>query len=174
MDKLLHDPRTKMQIKEALYEFLYGPLNKAFKARLDTIIIKNTIATHSGHQAFIYKGNVYAIHNQGLPRRAARLADQFRPEMDEYLAELKEIQNTEVPYVLGFINQVLNSTNELHDYLRILPDAVHRPITSLIATCPCRSKSLTAEEAELMTSKNKDAILLIKKRLVNNLLHSGR
>lgn len=169
-DKLLHDPRTKQQIKEALYEFLYGPLNKAFKARLDIIIIKNTIATRSGHQAFIYKGVVYSIMAKGLPRRAARLADQFRQEMDDYLAELKEIQNTEVPYVLGFINMVLNSTNELHDYLRVLPDAVHRPITQLIATCPCRAKSLTAEEAEQMTNKNIAAIQLIKQRLVNNLL----
>lgn len=173
MDKLLHDPRTKQQIKEALYEFLYGPLNKAFKAKLDIIIIKNKIATRSEYAAFIYKGEVYSINTQGLPRRAAKLADQFRPEMDEYLAEIKEIQNTEVPYVLGFINQVLNSTNELHDYLRVLPDAVHRPITSLISTCPCRAKSLTAEEAEEMTSKNKAAIQLIKQRLVNNLLQSS-
>ena len=170
MDKLLHDPRTKQQIKESLYEFLYGPVNKAFKARLDILIIKNTIATRSGHQAFIYKGVVYSIATVGLPRRAARLADQFHKEMDAYLADVKEINNQEVPYVLSFINQVLNSTNELHDYLRILPDAVHRPITSLIASCPCRAKSLTAEEAEHISSKNTSAIQLMKQRLVNNLL----
>jgi len=170
MDPLRHDPRTKTQIKEALYDFLYAPVLKLFKTRLDILIVKNTIVTRGSHQAFIYKGVTYSTQTRGLPRRAARLDKQFVGEMEEYLAEVKQINNQEIPFVLGFINQVLNSSNELHDYLKVLPDAVHRPITSLIATCPCRAKSLTDGEANQLRNSNNQAIQLMKQRLVNNLL----
>ena len=31
MEPLQHDPRTKQQVKEALYQFLYGPVQKRYQ-----------------------------------------------------------------------------------------------------------------------------------------------
>jgi hypothetical protein len=170
METLQLDPRTKQQIKETLYEFLYTPLLKALKSELDTLIVKNALITHSTHQSFTYRGETYSCDVYRNPRRAVALAKQLHPEMDEYLKQVSEINHKEIPYVLGFINQVLNSSNELHDYLRVLPDAIHSPISRLIATCPCRAKSLDEAEAEKLRQSNINAIALIKQRLVRNML----
>lgn len=171
MDALQHDPRTKLQIKEALYEFLYNPLMKAYKTRIDIIIVKNAMVSRSQYMSFIYKGEVYSCDASVLPRQATRLAPEFHKEMDEYLRDKAELDNKEIPYVIGFINQVLNSTNELHDYLKVLPDSVHAPIQSLIATCPCRAVKMTDTQASNLKVSNSTAISLIKQRLLSNLLY---
>jgi len=99
-----------------------------------------------------------------------RLHPQLHPVMNEYLKETKQLNEKELPYVLGFITQVLNSSNELHDYLRLLPQSVHHPVQSLIDTCPCRAKKLSDETVDLLQQKNQIPIRLIKQRMVNNLL----
>jgi hypothetical protein len=169
-EQLQHDPRTKQQIKDALYEHLYAPLDRQFKARLQQIAIKNTILNGHSHNSFIYKNVVYNCDTTALPRKMNRLHAQLQPVMNEYLKEAKLLNEKELPYVLGFINQVLNSTNELHDYLRLLPQSVHHPVQSLIDTCPCRSKKLSDETVDLLQQSNQIPIQLMKQRMVNNLL----
>jgi hypothetical protein len=170
MDPLKHDIKTKRQIEEALYDFLYAPSLTAFKSKLEALIENNSLTMRSKHKAFTYRGKTYTSETSAFTRSTVLLAEQYHPEMNQYLAELEELKEKEVPSVLGFINQILNSTNALRDYLKIMPASVHRPITSLIATCPCRAKSLTEEDVEKIKTKNDAAIQLIKQRLVNNLL----
>ena len=167
---LQHDPRMKSQIKDMLCNFLYEPVRKQFKHRLDTLISRNTAIIGASHQSFIYKGNLYNNDPSPVPRRLNRLVPQLVPEMDAYLADLKQLNDKEVPYVLGFINQVLNSSNDLHDYLRLLPSSVHQPIQKLIDSCPCRTKKLTDEQVQELQARNKQSIDLVKQRMVTNLL----
>lgn len=170
MDTLIHDPRTKKQIKEALYTYLYGTVLKAFKTRLDTIIIKNALLSGSSHQSFIYKGVFYTCDVFPMPRKSNRLITQMVPLMEVYLSDIKQLNGHEIPYVLGYINQVLNSSNELHDYLKALPDAVHSPISDLISTCSCRGTSLSLTALTQLKTTNVEAINLLKQRLVYNLI----
>lgn len=170
MDQLQHDPRTKQKLKDALYDFLYTPAQNQFKARLDTIIVRNAILSGYGHKSFTYKGERYSCDIAPPPRAWNRLLPQLRPQMDEYLADLKHLHQYEVPYVIGYINQVLNSSNALGDYLRLLPDCTHRPIEKLIASCPCQAKQLDQERIELIRKQNATPINLIKQRMVTNLL----
>ena len=165
-----HDPRTKKQIKDLLYAFLYEPVEKQFKQRLDALIARNTVILGASHQSFTYKGNLYSNDPAALPRKLNRLAPQLAPDMDAYLADLKQLNDREIPYVIGFINQVLNSSNDLHDYLRVLPSSLHQPIQRLIVSCPCRTKRLTDSEVQEMQAKNQQSIDLIKQRMVTNLL----
>jgi len=167
---LQHDPRTKLQIKELLYAFLYAPVERQFKQRLHTLIARNTVVTGASHQSFTYKGNLYVNDPQPVPRKLNRLVPQLHADMDAYLADLKRLNDTEVPYVMGFINQVLNSSNDLHDYLRLLPNSVHPPIQKLIDSCPCRTKYLSDEQVQEMQIKNQQSIDLVKQRMVTNLL----
>lgn len=167
---LQHDPRTKQQIKDMLYAFLYDPVQKQFKARLDSLIQRNTVILGAGHTSFTYKGNLYSNDPKAPPRKLNRLVPQLAAEMDSYLHDLKQLNDQEVPYVLGFINQVLNSSNDLHDYLRVLPSSLHQPIQQLIASCPCRTKRLTEEQVQEMQAKNQHYIDLVKQRMATNLL----
>ena len=167
---LQHDPRTKSQIKELLYAFLYEPVQRQFKTRLDSLIIRNTAIAMVSHQSFTYRGNLYTIDTSPVPRKLTRLVPQLHADMDAYLAELKQLNDKEVPYVMGFINQVLNASNDLHDYLRLLPASVHQPIQNLIATCPCCTKRLSDDEVQKIQAKNQQSIDLVKQRMVTNLL----
>ena len=90
--------------------------------------------------------------------------------MDEYLTDLEELNNKELPYVLGFINQVLNASCDLTDYMRVLPEAIHHPLAQMVATCPCRTTSLPEERVTHLMNKNQEPINMIKRRLVTNLL----
>lgn len=169
-DQLLHDPRTKMQIKEILYDFLYGSVQKKFTARLNKIIVKNTVMGGYSHQSFVYKGVFYCCEKTPPPRKMNRLVLQMQAQMNEYLRDTVELNTKEMPYVLGFINQVLNASNELHDYLRMFPPSVHHPVQNLINTCPCRNKKLSDENVLDITDKNQNAIDMMKQRMVINLL----
>ena len=167
---LQHDPRTKLQIKELLYAFLYEPVERQFKQRLHTLITRNTVIMGASHQSFSYKGNLYSNDPAPIPRKLNRLVPQLHADMDAYLADLKQLNDREVPYVMGFINQVLNASNDPHDYLRLLPSSVHQPIQALIDSCPCRTKKLTDEQVQEMQTRNQQSIDLVKQRMVTNLL----
>lgn len=170
METLQHDPRTKQQIKDMLYAFLYEPVQRQFKNRLNNLIQRNTLISGSGHQSFTYKGNLYTCDVAPPPRKLNRLNPQLVPGMDAYLIDLKQLNDKEVPYVVGFINQVLNASNDLHDYLRVLPQSLHPPIQKLIESCPCRTKRLTDAQVQEMQAKNQHYIDLVKQRMVINLL----
>jgi hypothetical protein len=167
---LQHDPRTKKQIKDMLFAFLYEPVEKQFKQRLDALIIRNTLITGVSHQSFTYKGNLYNMDISPVPRKLTRLVPQLVPDMEAYLADLKQLNDKEIPYVVGFINQVLNASNDLHDYLRVFPQSLHQPIQKLIDSYPCRTKRLTDEEVREMQTRNQQYIDLVKQRMVTNLL----
>ena len=167
---LQHDPRIKSQIKELLYAFLYEPVQRQFKTRLDSLIKRNTVILGASHQSFIYKGNLYTCDISPPPRKLNRLVPQLVPDMEAYLTDQKQIIDKEMPYVMGFINQVLNASNDLHDYLRVLPQSLHPPIQKLIDSYPCRTKKLTDAEVQEMQAKNQRYIDLAKQRMVTNLL----
>ena len=170
MEKLEHDPYTKSKIKDALYSFLYEPVQKQFRTRLETLVIRNTVTGGYGHKHFVYKGVTYNCDVTPPPIKKNRLMAGLRVPMDEYLDDLAQLNNHELPYVLGFINQVLNSSPDLTDYLRILPESVHHPITQMMATCPCRTTTLADDRVLHLKSKNQSSIDMMKQRLVMNLL----
>ena len=169
-EALQHDPRTKQQIKDALYEFLYAPIQKQLKHCLDMLIIRNAVISGYTHRSFVYKNVFYSCDASPAPRIMNRLHISLQPAMNDYLKELQELNEKELPYVVGFINQVLNSSNDLHDYLRLLPDSVHHPITHLISTCPCRAAKLPEELVKDLRVKNQTSINMMKQRMVSNLL----
>lgn len=170
MEPLEHDPRTKQQIKEALYQYLYAPVTQQFAKRIEQIIVDNTKLGGFTHKHFIYKGVVYNADVTNPPLRKNRLVNALKGEMDQYLKEKDELNTTELPYVLGFINQVLNSSNNFSDYLQVLPESIHEPLLRLQATCPCRASYLNPETIAALQAKNHNSIKLIKQRLVLNLL----
>jgi len=170
MEPLQHDPRTKQAIKEMLYNYLYAPVEKHYKQQLDSIIKRNAVMNGFGHYSFVYKGEFYTADPNKPPRKSNKLDKTLYKAMDDYLYELKQLNEQELPFVLGFINQVLNSSNGLSDYLKVLPESVHYPLNKLIATCPCKECKLTEETVNELLAKNKTSIALMKKRMVINLI----
>lgn len=169
-EHIQQDPKTKQQIKEILYGFLYAPVQKQFKQRLDAIIVKNTLQGGYSHKSFTYRGVLYSCDVTAAPRKMNRLLPALMLDMADYLKDLKHLNEKEIPYVIGYINQVLNSSNHLADYLRLLPEAVHEPLKAFIATCLCHNPPLHGDTVRLLMDKNKDPITLMKNRMVTNLI----
>ncbi len=169
-EPLQHDPRTKQQIKDMLYAFLYTPVEQQLEKQLDQIITRNCVIQTLSHRSFAYKGGFYNLDTAKPPRRMNQLAPQLVGAMEDYLKELEQINRIELPYVMGFITAVLNASNDLHDYLRVLPEAVHHPIEQLITSCPCGTKKLTDFDVDSMQKKHQKPIDLIRQRMVTNLL----
>lgn len=166
-----HDPRTKHQLKDMLYHYLYDPVERRFKERLDAMIKDNDRITNNYTECMSYRGTLYQINPQFKPPRSVpRLSKLLVPRMDAYLAEVRQLNNDELPFVLGFITQVLNSSDNLHDYVRALPDSVHKPLKEVIARCGCHTASLTELELQNLLIRNAASINLMKQRMVLNLL----
>ena len=170
VEDLQHDPRTKQQIKDMLYAFLYDPVQKQYQQQLHSIIVRNTQAIHASHRFFMYKGVVYSMENSPSPRRMNRLIPSLYPEMDKYLSEVTQLNSKEVPYVLGFITQVLNASNHFPDYFKAFPSVLHSPLEKMVATYPCRNTQLSEEQIQSIQEKNKHSIELLKQRVVTNLI----
>jgi hypothetical protein len=165
-----YDPRTKQQLKDLLYSYLYLPVEKASKAKLSKLILRNSSLMGNSKKAFTYKGAVYSLDDNQSYRNTNRLHKLLYPDMDEHLKEVTILNTTELPFVVGFITSVLNSSNSIQDYLNLLPASIHSPIEQLAATCPCRLCNLSPELVHSMQVKNKEPIELIKRRMVLNLL----
>lgn len=169
--RIKHDPRTKQQIKDCLYNFIYEPVHRRFEKELGQLIHENCRLLASSHRSFIYRGELYVVNKEEkVPRVKNRLHRSLHPRMKDYLSRLNKINQEEIPYVLGFINQVLNASDDMQDYFLVLPEPLHQPLQRLVDTCPCQNTRLTPESAEEMRERNKVPIDMIKRRLVTNLV----
>lgn len=169
-EHIQHDPRTKQQIKDILYQYLYKAVLKQFDTRLEALVIKNAVLQGYSHKSVTYKGEMYSFDNSPMPRKMNRLHPSLKQTMDDYLSEIEQLNKQELPLVLGFITQVLNSSTSLQDYLAVLPSSVHGPIENLILHCPCRACNLSTDAIKDLQESNKKAIILLKQRLAINLL----
>lgn len=168
MEPLEHHSKTKKQIRDALAFHLYNTVEIHFKDRLDQIIHKNSIELKSPHLCFTYKGKTYTYKGQKTSLRALDLSPKLYREMDEYLEDMKNLQEGEVNVVNAFIETLLNLTDSLQDYLSIFPKDLHPPLQTLINSCPCRTKSLTEEDIQRVAEKCSSFVELINQRLFIN------
>ena len=170
MEPLQHDPQIKQQVKEALYQFLYGPVQKRYQQQLHQINQQNTLLIKGSHASFVYKNVFYSNENTPSPRKMNRLHPSLVTAMEDYLKDVEVLNQQEIPYVIGFITQVLNASNDFEDYLKTFPPILHPPLEKLIASCPCHNRKLTDKDIEKLQTKNAKPINLIKQRLVTNLI----
>ena len=165
-----HNPRTKQEIKLALLDKLYGPVYEGFFERLNSLTIKNCVLTKSSHRSFTFRGVTYNCDTTSPPKPVNRLVLELMPIMLSYVQEQTELNDRELPYVTGFITQVLNSSNHFEDYKRLLPDAIHSVLQEFIDVCPCRQNEITQEKISEIHKHNKEGLAMMKRRLAINLI----
>jgi hypothetical protein len=165
------DPRTKQQIKLALEEAMYASTRRRFSTRLGEIVIRNTTACKFPHLSFSYKGEYYNAEATQLRFKNQRLMPELHSVMDALLEEQKEMEYTEKPYVIGFFNKVLNTSNSVLDYYELLPSVIHRAITALnIPPEFIFPRELTDEQVVAFQTAHQDWILKLKKRMILDLV----
>lgn len=169
-EELLYDPKTKQAIKDLLFAFLYDPAKDALKKRLKVIIINNSHLHGNAQNWLSYRGEKYSYGPEHRTRPMNRLKESLKPVMDDYVSDLDYINEKELPYVIGFINQTLNASSSLQDYLTVFPASIHKPLKGLIDNCGCRVQKLAPETLDDIKIRNEIPIAMMKKRMVLNLL----
>ena len=163
------DPRQKQAILNSLNGFIHESIQERIEKQLETIIITNTAIVGSGDPVFTYKGSIYSCKNiRRTTRRTNQLQPQLKPTMDEWIDDAGEV-NVDMGYIKAFLASVLNASNNVSDYHRILPDCLHsvlRPFASL----PNVQLPISDEQVIAIQQKNHKAVGLIKRRLLLNLI----
>jgi len=172
-----HPMHMKNNIKLDMTEIIYSHIQKQFKDRLQSIYKANVVITKRNYPAFTYKGTYYTIYGTGLSpakTRGFKLDESLHPIMDEWLIDTDKVTEEEMPYVQGYISQVLNSSKYLPDYLLFLPEVLHEPV---IRRMEIYAKKDIGKETKLqpwviakILEDNKDTIALMKQRMVLNLI----
>jgi hypothetical protein len=91
--------------------------------------------------------------------------------MEEYLEELRQLEEEEKPYVLGFITKVLNACDDLSDCLKIFPESMHRPIKIVLSNWFHAGNNLSDEAIKGFLEAEQEAIMRLKRRMATNLLY---
>lgn len=175
MNEVVYDPKTKQHIKDEIYTHLYGSVNARFITNLDQLIERNSCEFGNAQLAFVYDGQMIR-HSQFVPKGSPPIhkTNALSPDLvSPYLelrAERDRLNTKELPYVLGYINQVLNTSDSFDDYIALLPETLHGVLERLRAQCPCGPQELLDSELDHLRSKNAVSIELLKQRLLSNLL----
>ena len=163
------DPGVKYRIKTAIINFLYTPAFNSLQEKLEHLIVKNTLIGKYPQKAFTYKGRYYGSGDPPKSLRMNRLVPELVDEMDEYLAESGELTEKELPYVEGYITKVLNYSNSIEIYKRLLPDYLHAIIDNTAQFIPCLD-SISDAEIESIKQNHTYPLELMAKRMALNLL----
>lgn len=171
---LAYDPRTKKRIRDGLYTALYDPVIHQQEEALKTLIVKNSRLCKVTQTCFKYKGEVYTYEKGKLiPRPVNWLDSSLFTEMSAYLEEKRVLEEEELPYVIAFMNQVLNSSDSFKDYYKLFPESLHSVLRRLEESCPCRSDLLSATQIERIQRQNVRSVSLMKRRMLTNILITG-
>lgn len=167
---LQHDSRAKQIIKNSLLQFLYEHLMHAHMEEIHRIIAANTALLKCSHNSFHYKGQTYSYRDVPIKISPNKLHESLYERMEHALTELNKVNREELPYVTGFINKALNSTDHFCDLLKIFPETIHDPIKSLADTCLRKTAQLSPDKIEKIKAEHSKAIDLIIQRQVTNMI----
>ena len=171
MSEILHHAlRAKQIIKNSLLQLLYNHFMRAHVEEINRIISANTQLQKCSHNSFHYKGHTYSYSAVPIKTSPNKLHESLYARMEHALNELTKINREELPYVTGFINKVLNSTDHFCDFLQIFPEAIHEPIKILADICPCKTAQLSADKIEKIKTDHAKVIDLIIQRQVTNMI----
>lgn len=167
-----HNPRLKSQMKKLILAILYEPYELGRRKVLNEIIQRNCVLQKISLDMFTYKGSYFSY--SPIPTRLPKpkLHPDLHVKMDAWLAEEQSMSLIERPYIDGYVTSVLNSSNEVGDWLRLLPDSIQGSIRTLLLGNVTYPTDLPDEEIIRILEVNSLSIQLMKERMARNLLLS--
>jgi len=141
----------------------YGPTIMPTKDDLQKMNLppRSPVATGIRKQAW---DNVHAVRVANRALHAQQLAPGFHAEMDQLLADKKELELEELPMVQATLTSVLNSSPAITDYEKLLPAICHPLLDEVRGRCSCAVQSLTDEQLERVRTKHGRYINIIAQR----------
>lgn len=125
--------QLKWMMLQAMTNFVYAAMEKRRWETLESIIRRNDIAVGMQRWVFNYAGKRWhQVRFKGVPQNVPVLADILVPEMDQYIAEGKQVEEIEKPMVQAYLRAILNSDPDPTIALLRIPTALHGPIREAI------------------------------------------
>lgn len=175
MSDMVYGPETKAHIKDTIYEALYQRVDEKFSNQLDALILENSGLNQNQQYLMKYRGEIkyHSRYSKDTRVPASKINALHVSLEPHYLALMKEkdrINNDELPFVLGYVNQVLNVSNGFEDYYKLFPSLLHPILDKLKRDCPCRNEELPQELIDSMLTQSQKAISMLEQRAMTNLL----
>lgn len=167
------DPRFKQAINSCLREHIYANVNARFAKRLEDLIGSNTLKMGATVMQFNYKGKVYILEKYVPRYNVVRLHPDFHEAMDVYLADQRKLDYEEKPYVFSYFTKVLNSSDSLLDYARLLPECMHNALKPFMAeeyAIYHLNPELSDQQVAQFKNEHEALSLILKSRVVLDLL----
>lgn len=183
-EKSHYNPLVKQQLLKQLKIEIYAPIVNSLNREFWNINRRNTVKCGFNHNVFTYRGIFYSgnilidlnldyedyysrinTHNY-----KEHLATEFHIAFDDLLAKRDLISEKEMPLVMGYVTQVLNISNNPHNYLKLLPDTLHKCIRIIAPFSEDVVDTISPARIENIKTVNKEYIDLLKLRLMSNLL----
>lgn len=160
--------RYKQEVRNHLLTYIYEKAEEEKAVQMDSLVMANTLLHKDAPMAFLYKGEVYR-HSQ-IRRTFARaplLDKNLHERMDAWLKEQDNLLDEKV-FISGFLTTVLNASNHMEDYLKILPECLHPALREYPTTSAL--PAVGDDVIQRILTRNQNAIQRIKRRLTLNLI----
>lgn len=168
--EISQDPRLKITVKNTVLAAIYTPYHTRRRKLFEGIMLRNMTLVQTPYECFRFRGKVYGKEYAGNFVRP-KLHPDLTIEMDELTREHDKVMKTEQPLVGGFITAMLNASDSLHDWVRILPPALHSALTLVNPTGTSPPMKLSDQEVVTFLAKHNDSLQKLKQRLATNLIH---
>lgn len=162
-------PELKRWIMFSIMDILFSKQDKGYIRRRNEFIKRNAAIYNQTYPIFKYKGEQYSL--RVVPSiMTGELHPSLHQEFDAFLEEFIKLRDEEREPVRNYINQVLNISNNLSDYLKLLPEVVHDPIREAISDDSLNGKGASDKEIKDLLDKNQHIFDLIHMRVMTNLI----
>lgn len=158
-------------VMQLLESVIYTPLETQSQKELEEIAIAHSTAKNQQITYFDYKGERYQFNFiKGQRCLLSTLLAPLQPRMDVWLKHKKEVLDTEKVYVMGLFRKVLNSSESIQDYKRLLPECTHAVLNEARVTYYDLPPTLSDEFVKQFWIENEASITQLKTRMMFNIL----
>lgn len=162
----MEDGTSRSSLLASMGALIYGKINKEHDKRIEQIIVRNSYLDDYKREAFLYKGQQYCRDGYRPQRRIGLLSRDLYPEMEVWLADERELQK-EKGTVFNYLTCLVSKVIYYSDLRSLAPECLHSVIPY---HDPAAEPKFTQQEIDTFNKQNEEAIGLIKKRMLLNMI----
>jgi hypothetical protein len=163
------EPSVKYVVKEALDLSIYTASERKLNIKLEEIMQSHSFQDPHGSMAFMYKGQIYAPEGYRPQHRISLLKRDLYELMDAWLQEQRVLLHERLA-VNNYFSCLLNKAKSFADIKALLPDCMHRALSSVKNSNSLDELSLSAQEIDQFKQLHARSVQTLKERIVWNML----
>ena len=165
----------KLKVREALLNFIYGPVLKRNELRLKELIDENDALAGVQYYGFVYRNKFHTQSRYAKPpQNIPRLFSSLHARMDEILEEERFIEREERPLIVGYLQKWLNSSDDAVVLFQRLPTALRYPFQELLIAEGTKLTDVDMDDAATEMGIGERSLDALKIRLMTNLIRGDQ